>query len=186
MLFILNFVKYFPYTATFGGIRVEVSLRIESILWNLRPRRSSLTAHVPEILCICSFPREPSRKTNDCNRGWAANARGFPGKCIYLMMILRTVDGSHTGSLRGLEGSRFRITAFQYSCSWMQRILRISMMLVVFENPTMGQVTKYLHARMGMFKCMSSTLGRSLLATRGDVRRGPTVLISNKIIHISF
>ena len=96
-----------PHAAAFGGIRVEVSLSIEPVTWHLRPCRSPLTAHVPKIFCICGFPREPSRETNDCNRGWAGNVRRFFGQPDHMMMVLRTVDSRHTGGMHSVEESSF-------------------------------------------------------------------------------
>lgn len=85
---------------------MEVSFSIKSIIWNLGPCGSSLAAHVPKVLRISSFSREPSRETHDCNRGWAANVRRIFGRLVDLMIILRTVDGRHTGRLRILEEMR--------------------------------------------------------------------------------
>ena len=95
-----------PYATTFGGIRMKVSLSIESIFWNLRPPRPSLTAHVPKFVCISGFPRKPPCETHDCNWGWVGNGRRFPNHPVHLKIFLRTIDRRHTGGLRRLEGSR--------------------------------------------------------------------------------
>ena len=84
---------------------MEVSLSIESIFWNLRPPRSSLTAHVPKFFCIGGVPGKPPCETNDCNRGWLGIARGFLSHPVHLKIILRPVDSRHIGRLRSLEGS---------------------------------------------------------------------------------
>lgn len=96
---------------------MEVSLGIDSIFWNLRPRRFSMVTHVPELFCTGGLPWEPSRKTNNCNWSWVGNVRRFFGQPIDLNTVLRPAARRHGGGLHHSERSYRTCTNSQCSSS---------------------------------------------------------------------